>query len=123
MNTLIFNERPQHPSARHGLDMLLMMVSLEQPANALFVGDGVWQLVAPVNAPDPLKKIALLNEVFEFENFFTTEDSLQNAGLGINHLRIPVTVLSAAEVDILLHKRSTHRISFGRAPHQHDVSP
>ncbi|WP_194755691.1 DsrE family protein [Aliidiomarina indica] len=120
MITLIFNERPHHPSARHGLDMLLMLVTLEQPSSALFVGEGIWQLVEPVNQPDPLKKIGLLPNLFEFERFYTTQDSLTNAGLSENHLRVPVTILSASEVDALLHRDSKHRISFGREPQQHN---
>lgn len=117
MITFIFSERPNHPTARHGLDMLLMAISLEQDASALYVGDGVWQLVEPVDGLDPLKKVALLNDVFDFENIFTTEASLINAGLSPKHLRVPVRVLSALEVDALINQNSRHTIHFGVDPH------
>lgn len=110
--TFIYNQPPLHASARHGLDMLLMAVSLDQPAAAVFVGEGIWQLTAPKTDLDPLKKMTLLPDIFDFEHFYTTADTLQRAGLSKEQLRVPVTVLTPTELDQLLAQRSKHLVRF-----------
>ncbi len=110
--TFVYNRLPLHASARHGLDMLLMAVSLEQPTAALFFGDGIWQLVSPDVGPDPLKKMEMLPDIFDFEHFYTSAETLQQAGLKPEQLRVAVKILTAAELDKLLNQRSKHVVRF-----------
>lgn len=113
MITFIFSETPDQPSARHGLDMLLMALTLEENASALFIDKGIWQLVTPQESPDPIKKIALLNDVFEFQNIYTTRAALEHSGLTPDQFRFPVSILDAEEVNELLQIHSHHRLCFG----------
>jgi len=110
--SFIYNQQPLHPSARQGLDMLLMAVSLELPSAAVFLGEGIWQLAAPQTELDPLKKMTMLPDIFDFESFYTTADTLQQAGLELEQLRLPVTVLTAVELDQLLSHDSKHVVRF-----------
>lgn len=109
--TFLCTQLPLHASARHGLDMLLMAESLEQTSVAIFSGDGVWQLVCPRNGPDPLKKIDMLPDIFDFESFYTTAEDLEQAGLSLKQLRVPVTLVTAAERDDLINT-SKHVLEF-----------
>lgn len=112
MITFVCTHRPLAPEARQGLDMLMMAVSLEQNVSSLFTGDGIWQLVKPEQGPDPLKKVEMLVDLFDFESFYTTEETLSSAGLSPQHLRAPITVLDVAAVDALLNSASQHVIRF-----------
>ncbi|MCO4320782.1 DsrE family protein [Aliidiomarina quisquiliarum] len=110
--SFIYNQPPLHASARHGLDMLLMAVSLDQPAAAVFVGEGICQLAAPKTDLDPLKKMTMLPDIFDFESFYTTADTLKQAGLKPEQLRLPVTILTAAELEQLVGHDSKHVVRF-----------
>lgn len=110
--SFIYNQQPLHPSARQGLDMLLMAVSLELPSAAVFLGEGIWQLAAPQTELDPLKKMTMLPDIFDFESFYTTADTLKQAGLKPEQLRLPVTVLTAVELEQLLSHDSKHVVRF-----------
>ncbi|HLV49239.1 MAG TPA: DsrE family protein [Aliidiomarina sp.] len=110
--TFLFTQLPLHASARHGLDMLLMAESLEQDAIAIFTGEGVWQLVCPTIGADPLKKMDMLPDIFDFEGFYTTAYDLEQAGLSLAQLRVPVTLLTAERIDDLVNRHSKHVLRF-----------
>lgn len=109
----LFNQRPLHASARQGLDMLMMAISLDQPSVAIYLGEAVWQLAEPTNPKfDPLKKIQMLPDLFDFEAFYVCADSLEQAGLKVEELRVPVRLIQQQEIATLV-ANSQHCIRFG----------
>ncbi|MCH8501836.1 MAG: hypothetical protein LAT77_07990 [Aliidiomarina sp.] len=109
----IFNQSHLHASARQGLDMLMMAVTLEQPCLAFFEGDAISQLLAPeISQIDPLKKMLMLPDLFEFEAFYVSAESLAQSPWSVANFRVPVNVISDAEKSNLL-ASCKHIIRFG----------
>jgi|SRR5690554_1108426 len=99
MLNIVFTTAPLQPEARHGLDLLAMAASLEQPVSAYYTAQGLAQLVVPSpSTPDPLKKIAILDDIFDFSAFYTSPEALAESGLNLEDLRVPMTLVSAAEL-------------------------
>jgi|GEM_PF-2786544 len=92
-----------HATARQSLDMLMMAVTLEQDAAALFTGAGLQQLVKPDAAQnaDPMKKIAMLEDLFEFKAFYVIDQELDQSRLSEKQLRVAVNVIDEKQAAAL----------------------
>lgn len=110
--SFLFQEPASQPAARHGLDMLLMAASLELPCAAIYNKVALTQLVEPNAGPDLFKRLDMLADIFEFEDFYTTEEALQQAGLTVEELRVPVRLLTHDALDTLLSNNSQHIVRF-----------
>ncbi|MCH8491854.1 MAG: DsrE family protein [Idiomarina sp.] len=93
-----FNHSPWQAISRHGLDMLLMAVSLDIPCQAIYNNAALSQLVVPTeqNGYDPLKKIAMLNNVFDFTEFYSPASDMVAAGN--QQYRVPLQEASAEQI-------------------------
>ncbi|MCL4409806.1 DsrE family protein [Aliidiomarina haloalkalitolerans] len=111
----VFNQLPLHASARQGLDMLMMAVSLDQACVACYEGNAVWQLVPVADGqPDPLKKIQMLPDLFDFTDFYVCAESLAQAELNAADLRVPVQIVPRSELNQIL-SASQHLIRFNQS--------
>lgn len=113
MITFVFTTSTLDAKARHGLDMLAMAVSLDQPAQAIFQGQAVQQLAKPtVEQPDPLKKLTILLDIFDFEAFYATQQDLSAAGLEVGTLRVPVQIINEDDARQLCDHQSRFVLRF-----------
>ncbi|HEX5276327.1 MAG TPA: sulfurtransferase complex subunit TusC [Fluviicoccus sp.] len=79
------------------LDALLVSAAFGQNPAVLFQGDGVWQLL-PQQFPQALGRKSLAAQLealplYDVENIFVEQESLECRGLGVDQLVLPVTVL------------------------------
>lgn len=93
-----FNHSPWQAISRHGLDMLLMAVSLDIPCQAIYNNTALSQLVAPSkqSGHDPLKKIAMLCDVFDFSEFYSSANDL--VAVDSKQYRVPLQKASAEQI-------------------------
>ena len=109
----VFNQPRLHPCARQGLDMLMMAVTLEQRCFAFFEGDGISQLLAPDDSQiDPLKKMLMLPDIFDYEAFYVSAENLAQSPWSVADFRVPVTVISDTEKSHLI-ASCKHTLRFG----------
>lgn len=107
-----FSQSPLQAQSRHGLDMLLMAASLELPAAAFFDEQSIFHLVTPTTGPDPLKKITMLPNLFEFDAFYTSMEVMQQTQLRPEQLRVPIQVYQATELKQLYTRLGKHELRF-----------
>ena len=93
-----FNHSPWQAISRHGLDMLLMAVSLDIPCQAIYNNAALSQLVVPTeqSGHDPLKKIAMLCDVFDFTEFYSSANDL--VAVDSKQYRVPLQEASAEQI-------------------------
>lgn len=106
-----FTKPANHASARQGLDMLLMAVSLDQPCCALYSGEALEQLLKPLSSFDPLKKIGMLDAVFDFADIYVDSASFTAMNVSADNFRVPVKVIDSAEID-RLNSQAKHKLLF-----------
>lgn len=106
-----FSTPPQHASARQGLDMLLMAVSLEQQCVAIYSDAAIAQLITPVSDPDGLRKLPMLSDIFDFESFYVEAESFAQTEYSASDFRVPVKLVSKTEL-IELQQQAKHIIKF-----------
>lgn len=100
---VLFRSAPHGSSAgREGLDALLACSALSDELCALFIGDGVYQLLAgqqpaAILARDHASTFKML-ELYDIEAVYVCADSLAERGLAETDLLIPVRVLPRAEL-------------------------
>ena len=112
---MIVNRRPPHGSsnAQEALDATLMAGMFNQQVSAVFLDDGVYQLLAE-QQPDAIgrKHIAAtlpMLEMYDVQDIIVEQESMVLRGLDETHFAIPVTIMPAhklgqlmAEQDVLL---------------------
>ncbi|MFU8783598.1 DsrE/DsrF/TusD sulfur relay family protein [Aliidiomarina sp.] len=93
-----FNHSPWQAISRHGLDMLLMAVSLDIPCQAIYNSSALSQLILPTeqSGHDPLKRIAMLCDVFDFTEFYSAVNDM--AAAGIKQYRVPLQEASTEQI-------------------------
>lgn len=106
MLTIVNTVGPEHPAARHSLDLVLSLVSVDRDCRVLFTGDSVWQLMPAARTPDLLKKQALLPDLFDFTSFYVSQESLTRLGLTPAQFRVPVQVVPEHEVREMIDQSS-----------------
>ncbi|MDF2866587.1 MAG: sulfur oxidoreductase [Gammaproteobacteria bacterium] len=92
--------------AKEALDAILMASAFEQEISLVFTDDGVWQLK---NQQDT-KTLGIKNfsptfkalELYEVKQIYVEQMALEQRGLQIEDLIIPVTVLATAELRQLI---------------------
>jgi tRNA 2-thiouridine synthesizing protein C len=94
------------PSAREALDIALAGGAFDLPLGMLFLDDGVFQL-APGQQPAQLQQKNLAANLqalpmFGVEELFVANSSLQERGLAVETLSLPVQVLDDAALAVLI---------------------
>ncbi|EGN75761.1 DsrE/DsrF-like family protein [Idiomarina sp. A28L] len=106
-----FTKPASHASARQGLDMLLMALSLDQPCCAVYSGKAILQLLEPKGSFDPLKKLGLLDAVFDFAEIYVDSASLAENHLLASSFRVPVKVIDSLKIE-QLNQQAKHKLQF-----------
>lgn len=106
-----FTKPATHASARQGLDMLLMAVSLDQQCLALYSGKALEQLLKPSGSFDPLKKIGLLDAVFDFAEIYVDSASLAENNLSASSFRVRVKVIDSSKIE-QFNQQAKHKLQF-----------
>ena len=116
-NILIIQRTAPYGSslAREGIDYVLTSAAYDQNISLLFLGDGVFQLLANQNSKDiQLKNQLSALEVlplYDVENLYVTEEDLKERNLQAENLGLKVNVISRASVHPLLSKQD-HVVGF-----------
>ena len=94
-------------SGREGLDAILATSAYTENLAVYFIGDGVFQLLKSQKADEILCRDYIstfkMLEMYDVENIYVCEASLQARGLTIEDLLIDVTVLPQAVLAAQLH--------------------
>ena len=90
-NVLYIIRRPPGPLADETTDLMLVSGVFEQPASALFLGDGVWQLVGLADRRSSVKALA----TYGVEALHVDGEALAARGLTSADLGLPAEVVDA----------------------------
>lgn len=106
--TFVFRTSPHANSAgREGIDALLAASAYSDDLCAVFVGDGVTQLLADQLTDDILSKhyapMFKLLELYDIEQVFVCGESLNALGLTPKHLIIDAHILDRQALSKILH--------------------
>lgn len=107
----VFSHSPHgHASGREGLDALLATSAYSEQIAAFFIDDGVYQLVegqqpSVILAKDyaPMFKLC---DLYDIEHIYVLDTSLEERGLSLANLLIPVTLLPAERFHATLERYS-----------------
>ncbi|SHG90651.1 sulfurtransferase complex subunit TusC [Ferrimonas marina] len=97
--TIVFRTVPHGDArGREGLDLLLLAASYEVPLTALFIGDGVYQLLANqqpelIDSKDHISTFKAL-PLYDVEEIWVCADSLAERDLTSEQLILPVQTAS-----------------------------
>lgn len=105
--TYIFTSSPHgRASGREGVDALLAASAYTEDICVVFVGDGVYQLLAGQSAQSTkLKDYApmfKLFELYDIERVFVCQDSLAERGLSLGDLMIDAEAVESDQIKTLL---------------------
>ncbi len=100
---MIFSKAPHGSAAgREGLDLLLLSASYDMPSAALFVGDGVYQLLANqqpelVGGKNYIATFRAL-PMYDVEQILICQDSLAQRGLTREQLILDVELCTPSQI-------------------------
>lgn len=103
MLSFIFQTPPHiHAKGREGLDAILSTSAYTEQIQLFFVGDGVLQLlkhqnVEQLKTKNYIKAFNLL-ELYDVENIYICQSSLEKYGYGLEDLVIKAQLLSPQEI-------------------------
>jgi tRNA 2-thiouridine synthesizing protein C len=111
--TIIQRHSPyNHSSGREALDLILALAAVEHQLSVIFSGDAVYQLLAVNQSSDfALKRYQQgfkLFGLYDIEQIYVCQESLQQRQLDSNQLTLAAKPLSAAQLQQLL--ASQHQI-------------
>ena len=114
--TFLFRTSPHSTSSgREGIDALLAASAYSEDLCAIFIGDGVAQLLAGQETDDILSKhyapMFKLLELYDVERIYVCGESMKNMGLTVDQLIIEVEVLEREAISQRLHE-SAKLLSF-----------
>ncbi len=114
--TYLFRRSPHtHSSGREGIDALLAASAYCEDITVMFVGDGVYQLVAGQDTSDILSKdyapMLKLFDLYDVEQVYVCQTSLEQRGLANADLVIAAERVSTDELSRLL-QQSNKVLSF-----------
>ncbi|HIP76564.1 MAG TPA: sulfurtransferase complex subunit TusC [Psychromonas hadalis] len=96
-------------SARESLDLVLALSAFNESLSLFFMGDGVYQLLENQQPDAILQKnvqpMFKLLDLYDVENVYVCEKSLQQRGLSESQLVIDVIVLDAKILKDKLHQQ------------------
>lgn len=104
---VLVDQRPLSGDAvRERVDLVIMALALDLPLNLVFVGDGVWQLLAD-QAPQTLDLHDATAawrslDLYGLEQVWVDGDALRARGLTTSQLMLPVTVAETRDLQALL---------------------
>lgn len=101
--------------AREGIDYVLTSAAYDQNISLLFLGDGVFQLLAEQDS----KNIQLKNQLsalevlplYDIENLYITEEDLSERHLNKKQLGLNVNIISRSDVHALIAQQD-HVVGF-----------
>lgn len=101
--------------AREGIDYVLTSAAYDQNISLLFLGDGVFQLLAEQDS----KNIQLKNQLsalevlplYDIENLYITEEDLAERNLNKEQLGLNVNIISRSHVHTLIAQQD-HVVGF-----------
>lgn len=105
--TVVFQSAPHGNSrGREGLDLLLLNASYEVECAALFVGDGVYQLITGqqpqlIDSKDHIVTFKAL-PLYDVEQIVVCQQSLQERGLSGENLIVDADLKTPSEISTLL---------------------
>jgi tRNA 2-thiouridine synthesizing protein C len=105
--TFVFRSGPHSgASGREGLDLVLLSASFEQEVSLVFTDEGVLNLLPGqrpelIGAKDYIAAFKAL-PLYDIENVYVCEQSLQEFGLSQTKLLIPVEFANAAQISRVL---------------------
>ena len=95
--------------ALEGLEVVLIGSAFEQDISMVFVDDGVYQLKKGQDTGDSdMKNFSptfRALEMYDVENLYVEEESMQQRGLNIEDLLVPVEVLSSSQIASLMEEQ------------------
>jgi len=100
-------------AAKESLDVALVLAAFEQNPGILFIDDGVLQLLPTSNHPSPAKhigKIISALEMYDINELWVEQESLQQLGLTVEQLSQPVKLILRKDVASLLAKFDQHLV-------------
>lgn len=104
----IINRSAPHGSAngRESLDLTLALSAYNESLSLFFIGDGVYQLVKGQSTTDILQKnfqpLFKMLEIYDVENIYVCDESIEQRGLSIEQLLIDVTLLNNKQLKLKL---------------------
>ncbi|EEX35581.1 MULTISPECIES: sulfurtransferase complex subunit TusC [Vibrio] len=107
--TYVFRSAPHGSSSgREGVDALLAASAYCEDISVLFIGDGVYQLIAGQQTGNILSKdyspMLKLFDLYDIEQVYVCSDSLAERGLAQADLVIDVESLSVVDMQAQLHR-------------------
>ncbi|NRF28020.1 sulfurtransferase complex subunit TusC [Vibrio coralliilyticus] len=107
--TYLFRSAPHgSASGREGVDALLAASAYCEDISVLFIGDGVYQLIAGQQTGDILSKdyspMLKLFDLYDIEQVYVCSDSLAERGLEQADLVIDAESLSVVDMQAQLHR-------------------
>jgi tRNA 2-thiouridine synthesizing protein C len=107
--TYLFRSAPHgSASGREGVDALLAASAYCEDISVLFIGDGVYQLIAGQQTGDILSKdyspMLKLFDLYDIEQVYVCSDSLAERGLAQADLVIDAESLSVVDMQAQLHR-------------------
>ncbi|RZQ30001.1 sulfurtransferase complex subunit TusC [Vibrio vulnificus] len=114
--TYLFRTSPHSSSSgREGVDALLAASAYCEAISVVFIGDGVYQLLAGQQTASILCKdyapMFKLFDLYDIEHVYVCQQSLQQRGLTSEDLLIEVEVVDTARLQGVLHN-SVQLLSF-----------
>lgn len=106
--TYVFRTAPHFSSAgREGIDAVLAASAYSENLSVVFIDDGVAQLLSDQDSSDILSKnyapMFKLLELYDVEQVYICQDSLDKIGVNAEDLIIEAEILSRAEINQHLH--------------------
>lgn len=87
---------------RESLDALLALSAFNESLSVFFIGDGVYQLLEKQNPTEILQKyyqpLFKMLDLYDVENIYVCEDSLERRNISTDNLMISVLTLSNTQI-------------------------
>lgn len=105
---LFIQRRPPYGTgfAKEALDAILMASAFEQEISLVFTDDGIWQL----KTQQDTQAVGLKNfsptfkalELYEVKQIYVEQTALEQRGLQLQDLNIPVTLVTTEQLRLLI---------------------
>jgi tRNA 2-thiouridine synthesizing protein C len=104
----VFTQAPLHPQAREGAEALLACAAFDQQPTALFVHQGVYQLLpqGDVAGSKNLNKMLQALELYGVESIYACQDSISLRGLTEGQLNINSQLIDKNTMSQLIQQAS-----------------
>lgn len=105
-NLFVFQHPPYGSSLSHeGIDALLASAAFEQPCKALFIGDGIYNLMKQQQASGLAKRNLAQNlkalAMYEIEDVYASDEDVMQRQLSTEDFCIPVKLITDSAIQQL----------------------